>query len=242
MGHRPAVGVPTERPSLGRSGPFDYVLHDQRQSLRRCLIEVETAGHSGGGRPGSRLWRQTRGMTGCLASPDLWSGMGRSTTSASRHGNSSRSWVDWLVLDPPEGKTSPAIFARGTAPLALEGPVVVIRLHDSTRTFGAALQLGAPPQLSSEVMKSDDDTPSFPPTAKRPPAGPHRGDGTGPRPPPAREPAASGLAGAVDQRTSRHCLMDRCFATGATTPGPSSGPTPDLALTELLRPPRQEDP
>ena len=50
---------------VGRLGPLDYVLYD-REGLPAVLIEAETR-ISRRREDQTRLWRQTRGMTDCLA-------------------------------------------------------------------------------------------------------------------------------------------------------------------------------
>ena len=56
-----------------------------------------------------------------------------------------------------------------------------------------------PPTQPAEAKTPDDETSFSPPPTQCAPAGPRRRAGVGPGPSPAREPAAAGLAGAVDR-------------------------------------------
>ena len=94
---------------LGRLGPLDYVLYD-REGVPAVLIEVETR-VSRRREHRIRLWRQTRGMTGCLAV--LTYGWEWEIYDIGIRGREfAHKRVDRLALDP-QGESSPTIFARG---------------------------------------------------------------------------------------------------------------------------------
>ena len=95
--------------SLGRLGPLDYVLYDQDGSPA-VLIEVELR-VSRRRQDRTRLWRQTRGLTGCLAVLTYgWEWEIYDLSIPARE--FTRKWVERLVLDPRAGD-DPEIFARG---------------------------------------------------------------------------------------------------------------------------------
>ena len=94
---------------LGRLGPLDYILYD-RDGSPSVLIEVERR-VSRRQKHRARLWRQTRGMTGCLAVLTYgWEWEVYDLSIPARE--FTRKQVDRLVLDPQE-EDRPAIFARG---------------------------------------------------------------------------------------------------------------------------------
>ena len=90
-------------------GPLDYVLYD-REGVPAVLIEVETR-VSRRREHRTRLWGQTRGMTGCLAVLTYgWEWEVYDLGIPAREFAQKR--VDRLVLDP-QREDSPEIFARG---------------------------------------------------------------------------------------------------------------------------------
>lgn len=94
---------------VGRWDPLDYVLYD-RDGVPAVLIEVETRA-SRRQQDRTRLWRQTRGMTDCLAVLTYgWEWEIYDLSIWAREFTHKR--VDRLVLDPRR-EDSPAIFARG---------------------------------------------------------------------------------------------------------------------------------
>ena len=93
----------------GRLGSMDYVLYN-RGGSPAVLIEVERRA-SRRREHRARLWRQTRGMTGCLAVLTYgWEWEVYDLSIPVREFAKKR--VDRLILDP-QGEDSPAIFARG---------------------------------------------------------------------------------------------------------------------------------
>ena len=127
---------------LGRLGPLDYVRYDHA-GVPAVLIEVETR-VSRRREHRIRLWRQTRGMTGCLAV--LTYGWEWEIYDIGIRGREfAHKRVDRLALDPQGGR-QPHDFRQGTVPLALQGPVVVIHLPTVRGRSCAASQRCALPQ------------------------------------------------------------------------------------------------